>query len=193
MKSCIILCGGWSQRMGQDKGLVDFNGKPMLIHILETVTNIFDEIIIILRDSKQLNSYNKIFNNLNMDLTIYTDLISNQGPLGGIYTGLHNVNSDHALIIPCDSPLIKISFIEKIYDFIDDYDAVIPRWSEGCLEPLHAIYHKRINRIIKENLNNEIRDVKSLLIKLNVNYVNTELLDDTGQSFKNFNQPKDLK
>ena len=48
MKSCIILCGGWARRMGQDKGLIYFQDKPMIIHVLDTVKTVSNEIILIL-------------------------------------------------------------------------------------------------------------------------------------------------
>jgi molybdopterin-guanine dinucleotide biosynthesis protein A len=194
MKSCIILCGGWARRMGQDKGLMYFQDKPLIIHVLDKVKTVANEIILILRDYNQLNKYEKVLEDSKENLTIHTDLIKDQGPLAGIYTGLTYINSSYALIIPCDSPLIQDSFIEKIFSFINnEYDAVVPQWPDGHLEPLHALYHKRNIKIIKEHLNEGRNDVKSLLEKLKVKYVNVDLLDETGQSFRNLNQPKDLK
>ncbi len=195
MKSCIILCGGLSRRMGQDKGLIYFQDKPMIIHVLNTVKTVANEIILVLRDDNQLKEYEKILEDSKQNnLTIYTDLIKDQGPLAGIYTGLTYINSNYALVIPCDSPFIQNSFMEKMYSFIyNEFDAVVPKWPDGCLEPLHALYHKKNIQIIKENLNEGRRDVKSLLNKLNVKYVKIDLVDKTSQSFRNFNQPKDLQ
>jgi molybdopterin-guanine dinucleotide biosynthesis protein A len=194
MKSCIILCGGWARRMGQDKGLMYFQDKPMIIHVLDTVKTVSNEIILILRDNNQLEKYKKILKYSRENLTIHTDLIKDQGPLGGIYTGLTYINSNYALVIPCDSPFIKDFFIEKIFSFMsNEYDVVVPQWPDGCLEPLHAIYHKKNVKIIKEHLNEGKRDVKSLLNKLKVKYVKVDSLDETGRSFRNLNQPEDLK
>ncbi len=75
MISCIILCGGWSRRMGQDKGLMYFQDKPMIIHVLDTVKTVSNEIILILRDNNQLVKYEKILENSRENLTIHTDLI----------------------------------------------------------------------------------------------------------------------
>ena len=36
IKSCIILCGGQSRRMGRDKGSMIIQDKPMIKHILST-------------------------------------------------------------------------------------------------------------------------------------------------------------
>jgi molybdopterin-guanine dinucleotide biosynthesis protein A len=194
MKSCIILCGGWARRMGQDKGLMYFQDKPMIIHVLETVKTVANEIILILRDNNQLEKYKKILEDSKENIIIHTDLIKDQGPLEGIYTGLTYINSSYALVIPCDSPFIKDSFMEKIFSFMsNEYDVVIPQWPDGCLEPLHAIYHKRNAKIINEHLNEGKRDIKSLLKKLKVKYVKVDSLDETCRSFRNLNQPEDLK
>ena len=52
MKSFILLCGGRSRRMGQDKGSMSLNGKPMIIHVLETLAAVADEIIVVLRNKE---------------------------------------------------------------------------------------------------------------------------------------------
>ncbi len=193
MWSCIILCGGRGIRMGQDKGLIIYQNKPMIVHVLDTVKTVVDEIILVLRDDKQSNEYKNILKDYK-NLTIVTDLVKGQGPLAGIYTGLTRINSDYGLVIPCDSPFIRDSFMKKMYSFIDnEYDAVVPQWPNEQLEPLHALYHKKNIKKIKTHLNEEKLDVKSLLLKLRVKYVKVDLLDNTGMSFKNFNQPEDLK
>lgn len=56
MRSCVILCGGRSRRMGQDKGLMILEEKPVLIHLLETMDQLVDEIILVLRDKNKSNS-----------------------------------------------------------------------------------------------------------------------------------------
>ncbi len=193
MKSCIILCGGWARRMGQDKGLMTFHDKPLIIHVLDKVKTVANEIILILRDDEQLNKYKKVLKDSKENITIHSDLIKDQGPLAGIYTGLTYINSNYALVIPCDSPFIQDFFMEKIFSFMNtEFDAVVPQWPDGHLEPLHALYHKKNIKIIKTHLKEGTRDVKSLLEKLKVKYVNVNLLDETGQSFRNFNQPEDL-
>ena len=52
MKSCILLCGGMSKRMGKDKGSMKINDKPMIIHVLDSLNNQIDEAVIVLNDEK---------------------------------------------------------------------------------------------------------------------------------------------
>jgi len=53
MKSFIVLCGGKSKRMGQDKGSLSIDGKPMIVHVIENLAVISDEIVLVLRDENQ--------------------------------------------------------------------------------------------------------------------------------------------
>ena len=198
MKSFIVLCGGMSRRMGRDKGSMNLHGKPMLTHVLETITPVADEIVLVLRDEDQLETYKNFLKKLRLsnktDLNICTDILKDQGPLAGILTGLLHLNSDKAMVIPCDSPFVSVQFINRLFDLSEksNYDAYVPKWSDNRLEPLHSIYKKNIHPVIQKLLNEDIRDVKTLLNKLNVKYIDTESLDSSGRSFYNLNQMRDV-
>ena len=197
MKSFILLCGGRSRRMGQDKGSMSLNGKPMIIHVLETLAAVADEIIVVLRNKDQVDRYNKIFHQLQSDKTsihIVTDILKDKGPLEGIFTGLNNISSDKAMVIPCDSPFISENFLNKMFLYSNEsnFDAFVPKWPDDNLEPLHSIYKKDIKSEILKLLKEDIRDVKSLLMELNVKYIDINSLDDTGRSFFNINRIDDI-
>lgn len=213
-KSCILLCGGMSTRMGEDKGIMLLNNKPLLIHILEKLETHVNEVILVLRDSIQVEKYQDILSkyslqespknqnqkganyNFSFDLKMVSDKIKNQGPLAGIYTGLSNINSDYSLVIPCDSPYISQAFLDNIFSILKnsemDYDALVPQWDELHIEPLHSIYHKRTGPLIEKLILDEIRDVKSFIKELNVYFIDVKLLDPSLKSFKNLNRPQDL-
>ena len=55
--SCIILCGGQSRRMGQDKGSMIIQDKPMINHILSTLNNEINEVIIVLNNKNRIDKY----------------------------------------------------------------------------------------------------------------------------------------
>ena len=197
MKSFILLCGGRSRRMGQDKGSMSLNGKPMIIHVLETIAAVADEIIVVLRNKDQVDKYKKIINHLKSDKTninIVTDILKDKGPLEGILTGLNNITSDKAMVVPCDSPFISENFVNKMFLYSNEsnFDAFVPKWPDDNLEPLHSIYKKDIKSEILKLLKEDIRDVKSLLMELNVKYIDVNSLDDTGRSFFNINRIDDI-
>lgn len=198
MKSLIVLCGGRSTRLGQDKGSFNINGKPMIIHVIETLALVADEIVIVLRDENQVDDYKQLFDRLTSNnktkLKICTDILKDQGPLAGILTGLKNIKSDMAMVIPCDSPFVTEFFINKMFTFSEeaDFEAFVPKWSNGKVEPLHSIYKKDLQPVIQKLLYKHKRDVKSFIDKLKVEYIDAESLDDTGRSFININRADDV-
>jgi len=198
MKSFIVLCGGKSKRMGQDKGSLNIDGKPMIIHVIENLAVISDEIVLVLRDENQVDDYKKLLKQLTLNnktkLKICTDLLKDQGPLAGILIGLKHVESDRAMVIPCDSPFVSELFVNKmfLYSKETNFDAIVPKWSNGRLEPLHSIYKKDLETVIEKLLEEHTRDVKSFIRKLKVKYIDAESLDGTGRSFFNINSAEDI-
>jgi molybdopterin-guanine dinucleotide biosynthesis protein A len=194
MKSVIILCGGRSTRMGKDKGSFLLKGEPMILYILSVVKEVADEIIVVLRDEKQVRDYSDILKDTNDILKIVTDKSIDHGPLMGILTGLANIKSDKAQILPCDSPYISKEFLLKMFKIMEDFDfdAAVPIWDDGHTEPLHSIYKKNSLNIIEKLIHNGKRNVNSLITSLNVKFVDVEKLDPTCQSFQNINTIKDI-
>jgi molybdopterin-guanine dinucleotide biosynthesis protein A len=158
-----------------------------------------DEVILVLRDENQCQVYEKLLDEyqlLNMDgLKICIDIVKDQGPLEGILTGLKQIKSKNAMVIPCDSPFISPSFLNKIFDISymhKDYEAYVPRLGNGKLEPLHSIYSKNSINLIEKLIDKDIRSVRTLISQLKVKYIDIEKLDVTGKSFINLNSYEDI-
>ncbi|MBP2045068.1 molybdenum cofactor guanylyltransferase [Methanobacterium aggregans] len=198
MKSCIILCGGMSTRMGQDKGSMLLEGKPMIFHVLETVADLVDEVVMVLRDEKRVEAYKNLLGSMKMDLKtdlkFCIDMKMDEGPLVGILTGLTHIKSDKALVLPCDSPYISRTFILRMFQLseVDEYDAVVPVSYDGRIEPLHSIYKRSSIDLIHEILEDGFRDVRSLIKRSNVKFVDADTVDETGRSFQNINRAEDI-
>ena len=180
--------------MGQDKGLMLLEEYPIILHIINTLKCSVDEIILVLRNNKQLNQYRKVLDNSGVNIKFLTDQKMDQGPLMGLLTGLSNLESDGALILPCDSPYISKKFIEKIFKLAkeDLFQAVVPSWPDGSPEPLHAYYRKESIPMIRKTLFVGLKDFKSLLKRLNVRYVDLTSLDVDKSTFINLNYPHDF-
>lgn len=179
--------------MGRDKGLIILDGKPFISRIIDKIKPYFDEIFIILRDEKQKREYIKLIKDENVK--ILTDIIKGKGPLGGLLTGLKNIKSEKALVLPCDSPFITKKFIENFLkiDKLEEYDAIIPIWEDGRLEPLHGIYSQRVAEIIHRLLLKNEKKVGTLIETIKSRLVSVEELDPSLESFRNINRPEDLR
>ncbi len=199
MKSLIVLCGGLSTRMGFDKGSMIFDDKPMIIHVLESLIKVADEILLVLRDETQCKLYKKLLKDYKFMETpgfkLLTDIERDQGPLGGILTGLKNIGTNKAMVVPCDSPFISNSFISQMFEISEEYEyfnSFVPIWPDGNMEPLHAIYPRNSCKIIEELLKEDQKNVKTLIKRLNVKFVEIEDLDISNKNFLNLNCQDDI-
>lgn len=98
----IILAGGNSSRMGEDKGLLELNGKSMIEHVIKAVQPLVSDIIII-SNQEEYEQFG---------YTVFEDEYKDKGPMGGIYTGLKNSMNKTNFILSCDIPLIHSDFLE---------------------------------------------------------------------------------
>ena len=199
IKSCIILCGGKSSRMGQDKGSMIIQDKPMIKHILTTLNHQITEAIIVLNDSERIAKYGKFINpqDYTYKITFVEDKIKNKGPMPGIMTGLEQINSNYALILPCDSPYVSKNYVNTIFKEIDNnYQAIVPYHdSENKLktsEPLHSIYNKNIIPEIEDLISNDVLHIKGLIEKIDAKFVLIDNKKIEKKEFRNLNRPEDV-
>ena len=177
----IILAGGKSSRMGTEKGLIIYKNKPFVEHIIEAMSPLVDNIIII--------SNNKAYESFGFKC--YEDLIKNTGPLAGIYTGLRYSKTNNNLIVSCDIPLIKTVVLQKLIDQKNDASEVIQLQSQGKNMPLIALYKKSCEVIFMEELHQNQKKVQKALKKCNVK---TVIIDGSlEQVTANINTPEDLE
>ena len=199
IKSCIVLCGGQSRRMGQDKGSMIIQNKPMIKHVLSTLNHEINEVIIVLNDRKRIDKYSEFINPKDYSYTIdfVEDKIKNKGPLPGIMTGLSQINSDFALILPCDSPYVSKKYITTIFKEIENnYQAIVPYHNnENKLktsEPLHSIYNKNIIPSIENLINDDVLHIKGLIEKIDTKFVLIDNKKILKKEFRNLNRPTDI-
>ncbi len=199
IKSCIILCGGKSSRMGRDKGSMIIQNKPMIKHILSTLNHHINEVIIVLNDQTRIGTYGEFINadDYSYTITFVEDEIKDKGPLPGIMTGLKHINGEYALILPCDSPYVSSKYIDTIFKEInDDYQAIVPYHDpEDKLktsEPLHSIYNKNIIPKIEKLLGSDILHIKGLIEKIDAKFVLIDNKKIEKKEFRNLNRPQDI-
>ena len=230
--SCIILSGGMSRRMGEDKGSMIIQGKPMILHILERLNGKINDAVIVLNNQERINSYKELLDayvpveikeNFTYSLGFIEDEVKDKGPVAGIMTGLKNIKTDYALVLPCDSPFISEDNIKTMFDLLEsseNTDAVIPYHTKANKdklknkrefnfksssemsrdmkiensEPLHSIYKKDNLDIISKLLEDDNLYVKSFIKNLKcVNFVEVDNEVLFEDDFKNFNRKEDIE
>jgi molybdopterin-guanine dinucleotide biosynthesis protein A len=134
MLTVVIQAGGQSSRMGEDKALKSFLGRPLILRVIDRVSSIADEIIVTTNHPAE-------YEFLNLRLT--PDLKPGRGALGGLYTAIASATSPLVAVVACDMPFASPMFFEGALSLMveEAADVVIAKTDEGY-EPLHALYRR---------------------------------------------------
>jgi len=195
MQGALILAGGKSKRIKGNKALIKLGDKPLLLHVIEKVLGLNHETVVVIGKNDEQDKYTNI---LPSKVTILKDTVGGKGPLVGILTGMQKMRSEYTVILPCDSPFIKREVIEYLFERAQEADAAIPRWPNGNIEPLHAVYKTPTSIPAAETA---LRKDELLIVDMikrldKVVYVNTNELKKFDQeliTFFNINDQEDLK
>ncbi len=192
--SAAILAGGTSSRMGIDKGLLSLTGKPMIFYVIEACSIITDDVFVVV-GKENLERY---VEKLADSVEVVPDVdVGFKSPLVGAYTALSHRGEGHVLLLPCDTPLVKIAVLSFLVEVAEGWDAVVPRWPNGYIEPLVAVYDaSKASLAAKCALDEGHRDMQSILGRINTLYVSTLIikeLDPELETFFNVNTLDDLK
>jgi molybdopterin-guanine dinucleotide biosynthesis protein A len=193
MKSAIILAGGRSRRLGKDKGLLFLGGKTLIEKVYERIDSVAEEVVIAVHTERQKRAYSRLIGNCYFSV----DESSYAGPLSGLSSGLKNVTGEKVAVVGCDMPFISPELMQLLYELSREYDASIPRWPSGYIEPLHAVYDTDSCRTaVHRALRRGRSDMRSMISALpRIIYVSTEAirrLDPNLKMFTNINTRSDL-
>lgn len=181
--TAFILAGGKSSRMGTDKGLIDLNGKQMIRHVIDCLSPIFNDIIII--------SNNPLYTQFGSP--VFEDRIKNIGPLGGILTALQLSDTSWNFIIACDLPFMNASVIKLLIQKEFNCQAIVPVLNNQ-IEPLCAFYHKSCIPILESQIAASNYKVHDSLDKMQVHKISVpEFGISEINPFNNINSIADIQ
>lgn len=136
--SVVILAGGRSRRMGKDKAFLDWQGRSLLGHQIETVRHLKPDAILI--SGRAGTDYGAF------GCPIIYDSFTNRGPLAGIEQALCLMISSHLLVLAVDMPLMSWTFLSKLARNCTERLGTVPRL-DGRIQPLAAFYPKDAHRV----------------------------------------------
>ena len=128
----VILAGGLARRMNnQDKGLVNFKGRPMISYAIAALSPMVDQLII--NANRNMERYRQFGLPVVADQTDSFD-----GPLAGVLTAMIYANADVLVVMPCDSPLVTTEHLEKLLSTRAEQKADVAVAFDG--ERLHPVF-----------------------------------------------------
>lgn len=188
MLAVVIQAGGESRRMGRDKGLAPFLGRPLITRIIERLEPIASEMIVTTNHPEAYQF---------LGLPLFSDLIPGRGALGGLYTALSAATQPLAAVVACDMPFVRPELLAVQRDLLLEkgVDALVPHLGGG-VEPFHAVYRcASCLPHIKAALDADKWRADAWFSKANVLLMRKEQIqtfDPELSSFSNVNTPEEL-
>jgi len=181
--TAVILAGGQGRRMGgQDKGLIDFDGRMMIEILIEHLRRQKVEVLI------NANRNQTIYQSYGCSV-IRDDLEDFQGPLAGFASAMSAVNTDFILTLPCDSPLLAASFVDRFVESYNQKAAKVNVAHDGDrLQPVYALIDTSLVDDLKDFLHTGERKIDRWYAKHD--YALVDFSDETAM-FENINTPED--
>ena len=186
MYSAAILNGGRARRMaGQDKAWVSVDGQPIVHRQLAVLQQRFSPIAMVVGERGHAKA---------LPVAILADRIGGQGPVDGIAAALSWSPTEWILIVASDMPNLNLAIIDALLDAISPEADVIACESEGRVQPLFALYHRKSLPAIDAFLQAGHRKASQVLTELGlqVTWVSARKIAEHHRAFANLNRPEDL-
>ena len=184
--SAVVLAGGSSSRLGQDKAFLFIDRQLLIERIIEALSQLSDEVIIV---ADEVDRYEQF------EAVVVSDVYPGKGALGGIYSGLKAATGSRSLVVACDMPFLNLSLLRYMQGLASRYDVVIPRTGK-LTEALHAFYSRNCLPLIEEQLLAGDLRIIHFFPHVRVRYVDREeieVFDPEHLSFFNINSQADLE
>jgi molybdopterin-guanine dinucleotide biosynthesis protein A len=162
--------------MGRDKALLDMGGQPLALRIAELLSRVSPQVSIVGDPALYCS----------LGLPVIPDNLPGLGPLSGIEAALGATQADWNLIVASDMPSLDAATLESLFE--GKRDGAAPRYPDGMVEPLCAVYHRRCHAAILRALNSGVRRASDALKTLELTYIPVT----SSAPFANLNTPADV-
>ena len=196
MLTIVVQAGGDSSRMGEDKALKLFLGRPLIQRVVERLTPIADEIIVT-TNRPEAYAFLDTSSGSARRLRLIADLKPGRGALGGLYTAIASATHPIVAVVACDMPFASPTLIERMSSLLveAEADVVIAKSDEGY-EPLHAVYRRETCLpAIESAIDTDQWKVIAWFPQVKVRVLTPEEIkaaDPAGLAFWNVNTPEEF-
>jgi len=184
----IILAGGKSLRLGRNKATEIIGGMTLIERVIKSLTAVTNRIILV--TAGDIGSISAVHS-----IEEINDIYAGKGPLSGIYTGLRSSHTISNIVVACDMPFLNTALLEHMVRLLPGFDAIVPRWPNGFIEPLYAAYSISCLTTMKKHLDNKQLTINGCLKEMNVSHFDKSefsKFDPDFLSFFNINNQADI-
>ncbi|MEN5034780.1 molybdenum cofactor guanylyltransferase MobA [Pseudomonas sp. TWI929] len=182
--SILILAGGRGQRMGgRDKGLIDWQGEPLVAHVHRVVRPLSDDLVI--SCNRNQDAYRAYADQLVGDAEV-----DFPGPLAGVIAGLKVARHEWVVVQACDAPLVDRALIEDLLRVAAVHDCAAMVRQGGYWQPMFSVLPRRVLPVLEQAWAEGERSLQKSLLRDEV--VALECAEG-DRRLSNFNSPELLK
>lgn len=175
----LVLAGGKSQRMGQDKGLLDYHGKPQREHVANLLQPICEKTFISGRADQKIESA----------CPVLADSFLNLGPYGAILSAFRQHPNVAWLVVACDLPLLDTATLQQLLKNRNHSKVATAFQSptESFPEPLVTIWEPKAYPILLQFLAQGYTCPRKVLINNDIELLQVE----NAAALTNVNEPSE--
>ncbi len=190
-----VLAGGTSSRMQTDKAFLEIGGETFLSRAVKTLSETCKNRVKVVLNRRQ----NDFIERLPANISPIFDAYENRGALGGIHAALTDCPTKYVLILAVDLPFVTPEAIAELTDIAlssNKFIAVVPRQTDGRLQPLCAVYCARyclpaLENILRANASASVGDYLELIAPRLIDQSKLTA-DQSKDIFFNVNRPADF-
>ncbi len=178
----VILAGGQGSRMGgQDKGLLELQGKPLYQHVLQRLQPQVN--IVLISANRNIDRYQT------SGCQVITDSMADYpGPLAGMLSGLQHSQTEWVAFCACDSPFLPEDFVARLWQQRGHAPAVWVK-SSSRDHPTLALVSRSLKGDLEKWL---LRGERRLMQFMREHGGHAVPFADDESAFHNINTPGDL-
>lgn len=191
----IVLAGGRSSRLKINKVFLKVRVEPLVSEIVRVASDVSESIVVAIGSQDDEERFAEV---LPGRVKIAKDTVEEKAALHGVLTGLNAVDTDYAAVLASDLPFVNSDVIRILYYEAKGFDLAIPRWSNGNIEPLYAVYRVSTSKEAFSDAveRGEVRIGDAIKRLRRINYVPVERflpVDGSLRCFMNVNTAADLE
>lgn len=166
---CIILSGGKSSRMQEDKSLLAFGEFNSLAkYQYSRLKPFFKDVFISSKSNK--------FDFIDDENIIFDENQNIFSPILALNTILKKIDSEKVFIIPVDTPFVDIFSIEQLILNSNDFEICVAK--TNTIHNLCGVFSKSINSFIEDMIKSDIHKINYLINNCESNFVEFENEDE---------------
>jgi len=189
----VVLAGGAGERFGDvEKPLAEFEGEPMLRHVVDAVAAVTDQVVVNCRDDQREAFAAALQDD---DVTYAVDPEPDLGPVAGLGTALDEVSAPVVVVVACDMPAVDPGFLRYLFERLGGNDAAVPGLPDDRLQPAQAVYRTApLREAAAESLAAGVGSLHDVVDRLQAGIVPPAEVQQvtTWRSLADVNTPADL-